>query len=112
MEKTDYPMEPDPILEASEPVAAYGIRDTHGWSFPELATQQDVPQEEGRMELGVTDERRAATRAEWSRENFDKLMAEAEKKYGYERGHDYTVEQYFGILSYIVEKGYEAVPED
>ena len=39
-------------------------------------------------------------------------MAEAEKKYGYERGHDYTVEQYFGILSYIVEKGYEAVPED
>ena len=64
------------------------------------------------MELGVTDERRAATRAEWSRENFDKLMAEAEKKYGYERGHNYTVEQYFGILSYIVEKGYEAVPED
>ena len=112
MDNKNYHIDSDNTSIAAEPVATYGVRDNYGWFPPELDYQQGAPQEVGRMDIGVKDEQRAAKRAEWSRENFETLMAEAEKKCGYARGNNYTVEQYFSILRYLVEKGYEAVPED
>ena len=97
---------------ASEPMAAYDARSTaHPQTVHPASSSVPIDDSSESFVMDV-DPELGARRAAWGRDNFDRLLAEAEKLYGYKRGDDYTVEQYFGILRYTVEKCYEAIPED
>ncbi len=104
-----YSIEDDTIPEVAEPVATYGHVDTpHAQVASPIPPSDDI-EESFSM---IVEPAIGARRAEWGRKNFDRLLAEAEKLYGYEKGNDYTVEQYFGILRYTAEKCYEAIPDN
>ena len=110
METKDYNIENDSTPMAAEPLAAYEGQShtSHQWTITKGLEEHVVPG----IPLTSRDKARAEERVQWGNDNFDRLLAEAEELNGYERGNNYTVDQYFGILRYIVEKGYEAVPED
>lgn len=97
---------------AAEPMPAYAVSGTlEQPSLHPTAPFIHDPETDESFDMDVNPEL-GARRAEWGRQHFDRLLAEAEKMYGYEKGNDYTVEQYFGILRYSLEKCYEAIPGD
>ena len=112
MTRKKYNIEEESIPIVSEPMPAYGSLST---PQPQAVhpTSPFVPTDDSNESFVMdVDPELGARRAAWGRDNFDRLLAEAEKLYGYEKGNDFTIEQYFGILRYTVEKCYEAVPED
>ena len=109
MSKKKYTVEEDVIPMASEPAPAYTAAASQQQTFhPAPPFIHDEEADESFI-MDVTKEL-GARRAEWGRKNFDRLLAEANQIYGCDADGLMTVEQYFGKLWYIVEKGYEAIP--
>jgi len=94
----------------SEPMAAYAPVSTSQPPVSHPAAPFLPSDDTDESFIMDVDPELGARRAEWGRQHFDRLLAEAEKLYGHDENGLMTVEQYFGKLWYIVKKGYEAIP--
>jgi len=90
MNTKSYKVQNDATAAAAEPVADYGRTAT---MFRSVTSRPDISREDDK-------------KSDWLRDNFERLLSEADRKYGKKKLM--TPEEYFGKLKHIVNAYYDS----